>query len=127
MKNEIIKSLKRVNETLKTNLNEAKFELMKPINLVCKFNFVVVDEAGIYSVDTTKIDNNKHYILKDNSPSNVARWNDKGVQHIIETYKVEQGIKLKAVEYKDFFKSKVQMLKKCIKSNNQMIKELQNK
>ncbi len=127
MKNEIIKSLKRVNETLKTNLNEAKFELMKPINLVCKFNFVVIDEAGIYSVDTTEVNNIKHYMLKDNTPSNIARWNEKGVEHIIETFKVEQGIKLKAVEYKDFFKSKVEMLKKCIESNNQMIKEFQNK
>ena len=128
MKSEMIKSLERVNETLRTNLKEAKFELMKPINLKCEFNYVVSDEASIYTVDTTEADksNNIHYILKDNTPSNVSRFSKKGVDHIIETYKAEQGIILKSVEYKKFYKSQVEKLENCIESNNKMIQELKN-
>ena len=123
MKNEIITSLERINEKLKSNLKEAKFELMKPKNLVCKFNFIVSDLAGIYTVNTvdSKETNKKHYQLKDCTPSNIARWNKKGVDHIIETYKVEQGVELKAMKFDEFYRLEVEKLTQRIKLNNEMI------
>ncbi len=119
----MINSLKRVNEKLTANLKEAKFELMKPVNLIGDFNYIVSDSAGIYTVDTSEKDENgnKHYILKDNSPSNISIWSKKGVNHIIETYKSEQGIELISINCKEFFKSKIERLKNCIESNEKMI------
>lgn len=124
MKNEIITSLKRINKKLNNSLNEAKFELSKPQNLLCKFNFIVSDLSGIYTVNTidSKESNKKHYKLNDCSPINVARWTKESVNHIIETYKVEQGVELKVMKYNDYFKSKVETLTNQINSNNQMIK-----
>ena len=124
MKNEIITSLERINEKLNNNLKQAKFELSKPQNLLCKFNFIVSDLSGIYTVNTidSKETNKRHYKLKDCSPINVARWTTESVNHIIETYKVEQGVELKSMKYDDYFKSKIETLTNQINSNNKMIK-----
>lgn len=126
MTNEIITSLERVNEKYNNNLKEAKFELMKPKNLVCEFNFIVSDLHGIYTVNTTysQETNNKHYQLEDCSPSNVARWTKESVKDIVETYQSEQGIELKVVEYNKFLKSQIEKLTALINSNNKMIKSL---
>ena len=126
MKKEMINSIERVISKMSNEVKEAKFELLKPKNLVCEYNYIVSDLAGIYTVDTSDLDkyNNKHYILKDNSPSFIARFKKSTTNHIIETYKEEQNINLRVVEYKTFYKERLETLEKCIKSNKDLIKTL---
>lgn len=119
----MITDLKRLDEKLKNDLKEAKFELRKPKNLLCNFHFVVSDLTGLYTVSIidSKETNEKHYTLTDCSPSEVDRWTAKGVSDIIEAYK--DDVELKSMKYEDYFKFKVKTLTAQIDLNNEMIEE----
>ena len=126
-KTQIINSIENVLIKLNKDLKEANFELIKPKNLVCKFNYVITDVNNIFTISPVKLENNKNgYILKNNTPSEVIRFNKKGAENILKAFEKDQNEQLVIVEYKKYFTQKVERLKMLIESNKKTIFMLNN-